>query len=173
MRLPLCLAALLMVQACSPSLNWREISLDPLPARAQMPCKPDRGTRTVTLAGAVLELQMAGCTADGATFALMAARAPDPSRAGAVLDAWKQGTLQHMRASESQESAFAPPGALGIPQSVRVKAQGSGSEGAVVADAVWTARVSGQGLTLIHAVMYRPTSSREVADAFLGGLQLP
>jgi hypothetical protein len=173
MRLPLCLAALLMMQACSPSLNWREIRLDPLPVWAHMPCKPDRGTRTIALAGVVLELQMVGCATDGATFALMAAPVPDPGRAGVMLDAWKQGTLQHMKASETRESAFAPPGALGIPQSLRVQARGAGPTGAVVADAVWTARVSDQGVTLVHAVIYRPTANPEVAEAFFGGLRLP
>ena len=173
MRLPLCLAVLLSMQACSPSLNWREVRLDPLPVRAQMPCKPDRDTRAITLAGVALDLQMAGCRADGATFALMAARVPDPSRAGTLLDAWKQGTLQHMKATDARESAFAPAGALAIPQSVRVQSRGTGPEGAVAADAIWTARVSEQGLTLVHAVIYRPAARPEAADAFFSGLQLP
>ena len=173
MRLLLSLAALLLASACSPALNWREIRLDPLPVRAQMPCKPDRGTRTVELAGASLELQMAGCEADGATFALMAARLPDPARAGAVLLAWKQGTLQNMKASDPRETPFAPAGALVIPQSVRVQAQGRGPQGAVASDAVWTARVGEQGLTLVHAVVYRPTARTDIADTFFAGLQLP
>ena len=46
--------------ACTPSLNWRQVSLAPSSAIALLPCKPDRTTRSVPLGGVPTELTVAG-----------------------------------------------------------------------------------------------------------------
>jgi hypothetical protein len=54
--------------ACTPTFNWREVTLDDLPVTALLPCKPDRATRTLPMAGAPRTMVMAGCKAGGAMF---------------------------------------------------------------------------------------------------------
>ncbi len=54
--------------ACTPAFNWRDVVFEGLPVAALLPCKPDRGERTVPLAGAPRQMVMAGCEAGGATF---------------------------------------------------------------------------------------------------------
>ena len=46
----------LTLSACSPTQNWRDIALEGTALKAQLPCKPDRTTRSVstTEAGARL-----------------------------------------------------------------------------------------------------------------------
>jgi hypothetical protein len=56
------------LQGCTPALNWRDVTFDTLPVTALLPCKPDRGERSVPLAGANRQMVMAGCEAGGATF---------------------------------------------------------------------------------------------------------
>ena len=77
--------AALGLLACTPSLNWRQVSLAPSSAIALLPCKPDRTTRSVPLGGVPTELTVAGCDTGGATFALMAATLPAGRAADEVL----------------------------------------------------------------------------------------
>jgi hypothetical protein len=59
---------LAMTSACTPAFNWRDVSFDNLPVAALLPCKPDRATRTLPIAGAPRAMVMAGCEAGGAMF---------------------------------------------------------------------------------------------------------
>ena len=77
--------AALMLAACSPALNWRSVALDGAALTATLPCKPDHAVRTVEMAGLPVELAMAGCEADNATFAISHAALPDPARADTAL----------------------------------------------------------------------------------------
>lgn len=61
---------LLVQAACTPTFNWREVSLEQAGATALLPCKPDRAERAVQLAGQTLQMRMAGCEAGGAMFTL-------------------------------------------------------------------------------------------------------
>lgn len=168
------LAPLFWLAACNPTLNWRETRFDQATPVALLPCKPDRGTREVPLGGAPVTLQMAGCEAGGATFAVMLARLDDAGAAAAALGGWKQATLANMRASAVSEVPFQPPGSLPLRESVRVTATGRTADGrAVNAQAVWLAQASGPGVQLVHAVVYADAPLADVADTFFSGLRLP
>jgi len=168
------LAALLLA-ACSPTLNWREVPLAPGTSVALLPCKPDHATRSVPLGGVPTELDVAGCEAGGATFAVMVATLPEGRAPDEVLAGWQQATLANMQAAAaSARTPFRPAGGLPLAHAERLVAQGQGADGkAVAAEAVWTARaVEGGGTELLHAVMYAPRPQPEVADAFFAGLKL-
>jgi hypothetical protein len=62
------MAALGLLPACTPTMNWRDVRFDNSPVAALLPCKPDRATRSIALGGVALELVMAGCEAGGAMF---------------------------------------------------------------------------------------------------------
>jgi hypothetical protein len=61
-------AILTCLSACTPTFNWREIRFDQAGVTALLPCKPDRASRVVELAGQQLATSMAGCEAGGAMF---------------------------------------------------------------------------------------------------------
>jgi hypothetical protein len=63
--------------ACTPAFNWREVAFDGLPVVALLPCKPDRGERSVPLAGAPRQMVMAGCKAGEAMFTVAIVRVDD------------------------------------------------------------------------------------------------
>lgn len=163
-------AALSLLAACQPALNWRDVQMQGTPLKVQLPCKPDRASRAVVIAGQSLQLQVAGCDAAGATFAVMLADLPQPLAAGAVLAQWRQATLLNMRASQVQDTAFAPAGALRLTQSVQTQAQGlqPGQGTAVQARAVWFSN----GAQVFHAVVYAPQLAPEAAEGFFSSLAL-
>ena len=81
--------------ACSPRLNWREVQLGRL--IALLPCKPDSASRKVVLDGQTLNMDMAGCEASGALFAISRVQAADAVQAGALLPALRQASLDNVQ----------------------------------------------------------------------------
>ena len=164
----------LLAAACTPALNWRQVSLPPASASLLLPCKPDRTTRSVPLGGVPTELAVAGCEAGGATFALMAATLPAGRAADDLLAGWQQATLAHMHASGTpQREPFTPRGASALPHAQRLQAQGRAPDGRpVVAHAAWAARaLPGGGAELLHAVVYAERAQPAAAAAFFEGIQ--
>lgn len=158
---------------CSPAFNWREIRLEEAPLTVLLPCKPDRGSRNVPLAGESVELRMLGCEAGGATFAVSQVRLRPGAPATEALAQWRAATLANMQGRNVREQPFQPAGSLVLPQSVRLAATGQRADGRPVqAHAAWFARTSPEGMWLFHAVIYADAVPPEAADAFFGGLKL-
>ncbi len=65
-----------LLAACTPAFNWREVGFDQAGVTALLPCKPDRGTRAVQLAGQAAQMSMAGCESGGAMFTISLVEVP-------------------------------------------------------------------------------------------------
>ena len=119
---------------------------------------------------------MAGCDADGATFAVSHAALTDPARVGAALTHWRAAVIANLgnrAAASAVDVPYAPPGVLPLAQSVRTVVQGQRPDGtAVVAQSVWFARSVGPQVRLYHAVVYTSKPRPEVADQFFAGITL-
>jgi hypothetical protein len=154
----LSISAALLLNACSPSLNWRETRITDTDLTAMMPCKPAHHKRTVPLAGLTVTMQMTACDADGATFAIAHASIPDASAAPEVLAQWRRITLANIGAGVAKES----------PPSPRVSAQGKRGDGRpVTLQGTWFA----QGSHVFHAAVYAPTITSEMSETFFSGLK--
>jgi hypothetical protein len=151
----------LLLNACSPSLNWRETRISDTDLTAMMPCKPAHHQRSVPLAGLTVTLHMTACDADGATFAISHAVIPDSSAAPRVLAEWRRVTLSNMNATAQTESAVAAA-------SPRICAQGKRGDGsAVTLQGTWFA----QGSHVFHAAVYAPTITPDMSETFFSGLK--
>ncbi len=160
----------LVLAACSPALNWRSVRSDAHSLQMLLPCKPDKATRDVPMAGATVALDMQGCDAAGATFAVSHVRLADATQAVAALAGWQAATLAHLHAAPPQLQPFALPGGL---MGVRWAVQGQRSDGRPVsAQTVWFAHLQPNGVDLFHAVVLADTKDAAVADTFFTGLQL-
>lgn len=168
--------AVLLLSACSPSLNWRETRIADTDLAAMMPCKPANHQRTVPLAGLTVTLQMTACDADGATFAIAHTSIPDSSAAPRVLAEWRKSTLSNMNAKsvrESRDAAESPATPAPLPgASMLAIAQGQRGDGsAVTLHGVWFAR----GAQVFHAAVYAPTQAgnvtTEMTEPFFSGLK--
>jgi hypothetical protein len=73
--------------ACTPAFNWRDVSFEQAPVTALLPCKPDRGSRQVSLGGQAVQMHMAGCESGGAMFTLSLVEVPESMQLKAVADA--------------------------------------------------------------------------------------
>jgi len=161
------LALLLVVAACSPSLNWRNASLDGL--RFSLPCKPDTAERPVVLDGQTLHMAMAGCQAEGALFAVSRITLPPGLPAASVLAQWQQGAWARMQAGPATERTL-PASAQGSPAMVIYAASGRTPQGEPVqAQLVWLQ----SGNTLFHLALYAPRIRAEMQEPFLSAVQLP
>ncbi len=166
--------ALMALAGCTPALNWREVRFDQADVVALLPCKPDKGERTVPLAGQSVVLRMQGCDVGGATFAVAHAAWPDAAQADQALAQWKAATLANMHATAVQEEAFLPSGAIALPHSRRLTASGRrAGGGAVTAQAAWFARVRGNSIDLFQAVLYTEQLDAESSAAFFSGIRFP
>ena len=76
----LCAAVVGALTACSPYARLEGGADFRNRVQASLPCKPDQVQRSVELAGAPVDLQMSGCEAGGATFAVACAAVQDPRR---------------------------------------------------------------------------------------------
>lgn len=164
-------AASLVLAACSPALNWREVHLGDAGLKLMLPCKPDRASRRMEMAGGEVELQMVGCEAGGALFSVSAVDLGDAARAADVQLHWQQAMLAAMQAPASAQTvAYSLKGADARPAPLRLGAQGRRPDGsAVQAQAVWFVR----GTQLYHAAVYAERLSSDAVDPFLSGFEFP
>lgn len=166
----------LVLSACSPEQNWREVTLEGSTLKAQLPCKPDRTTRSVPLGGVPVDLQVVGCESGTAIVAVMTAPLNPGADAHTVMAGWQKATLDNARVSQplaaGQQQAWHRPGQLPLASSVRLQAQGLRAHGEpVMVDAVWGAVADGGRVRLIHAVVYDQKISPEMANTLFDGLK--
>lgn len=160
---------LIVLAACNPVLNWRELVWSRSDIKAMVPCKPDLGSQKVELAGQSGELQMAGCEVSDQLFAISCIDVKVADQLQATQQAWQRDMLANLQAGSPVVSAVTLKGASLWPVPVRLSAAGLGSRGEPLqAQALWFAKAA----TLCHAVVYAPNISQEAAEVFFSGIEI-
>ncbi len=156
--------------ACSPTLDWREVRTDTSSLRFLLPCKPDQAQKQVPLGPSEVQLNMLGCEAGGATFAVAWAELAPGAETAAVLSQWERLTLQNMRAAAPAESkALKVVGAASSPAPHLLLATGQTADGKPVQG---QAAYFSNGSQIFQAVVYASKISPEAADTFFSSLRL-
>ena len=169
---PASLAILLV--ACTPTFNWREVPVGDGDLVALLPCKPDRAERMLPLGTDSVRVDMAGCEAGGVTFAVAHAEASGPAQASAWLDAWRRATRARLEGRASTEAAGVLPRAAAAPAPLRLDApMGTGDDRAPPMRVLWFARQHPRGVSLYQATAIGQPSSTEALETFFEGLRLP
>lgn len=106
-------AAILMLLACSPQFDWREVRGSNAPFRVLMPAKPASFSREVQLAGLKLNMQMTAADAAGVNFAVGSVRLDEPGKAGIVAEAMKDGMLKNVQ-GQITKTADSPVGVVEV-----------------------------------------------------------
>lgn len=154
--------------ACSPVLDWREVRLEGL--QAMLPCKPDHGERGVQLGALDVRLQMSGCEAGGALFAISHVRVQG-DQATAVQAAWRSAALSNMQASavQSHPIRLGKAPASGGSALDLLNAQGTQPDGKPVqARLVWIVA----GNDVYHVAVYGPHLNDEQLETLFTDLRL-
>jgi hypothetical protein len=148
--------SVLGLSACQPSLNWRNVQMPETTLSFELPCKPDKTTKPVTMAGQTLELSVVGCEAGDAVWAVMSAKLSADADRTELLKGWRQATLQNMRANQIEDATWMPARMTALPGALRLKAIGTTAKGEPVrAHAVWFAHLEGDAVRVVHAVVYQ------------------
>ena len=100
------LAALATLGACSPQFDWRSVPLPDTQLIAELPCRPARFQRDVTVAGVPLKLYMLSCEAGGVTYGVATAEVGDPARVDAVLFGLRDSAAAAIRSADSTSGAL-------------------------------------------------------------------
>jgi hypothetical protein len=161
------LLSTLLLQACSPSLNWREVRLPGGDYKALLPCKSDQATRPQRLAGQDLQLTVQGCKAAGGLYAVSVAELAAPSSLPAVLAQWQQQLLTSLKASATTEHPVSIADADSLPPAVYLEATGEGADGrALSVQALWFVR----GSRIYHAALYAERITEPMSVTFFSGV---
>ncbi|MGK6308723.1 hypothetical protein [Variovorax sp. DT-64] len=182
MPLPLCsrLAPLVLLAAtlgaCSPVFNWREVPIADEGLVALLPCKPDRATRNLPLGtgSASIAVDMTGCEAGGATFAVAHATAEDAAQAESWMRAWRSATRNQLAGATIAEApATLPPRAAASPAPVRLEVRPQGAGDPAPAQILWFAQQRGGKTALYQATVVGRPASADAPTVFFEGLRLP
>lgn len=167
-----CVAALVLAlatAACSPALNWREVPLESLVAL--LPCKPDHAERRVqfdTLNGAIPDavLQVSGCEAAGALYAVSHVRVTDAAQVVPTRTAWRQSALATFRAVAV--GLQAKPLRLGTILTLE-ELEGKQADGTAI-QAQWAWIVKGQDI--YQVAVYGSKLDKEMTELLFSELRL-
>lgn len=164
------LTGLLILAACSPAFNWREVRPEGTRLSLLLPCKPDKAQKVVPLGAQSTTLSMLGCDAGGVTFAVAVADLGDASKAGEVLAGWQSVALANMKAAAgtAQSMPLKVAGASPEPAAIRVSASGQRADGTLVQG---QAAYFASGTQVFQAVMYAPAIEPDVAETFFASLK--
>ena len=181
---------LLLLPACSPALNWRDVRPEGTALVLLLPCKPDKAEKPVPLGGKPTTLKMLGCNAAGATFAVAVADIGDAATGAPILAQWQALTLANMKApplegaagagavvvaasaaagnQPTQVAALKLPGAASQPPPVLIKARGQRADGTAAAG---HAAYFAQGSQLFQVVLYADKIAPEVSETFFSSIR--
>lgn len=168
--LALAAAAAAAAVACSPVFNWREIPIADDGLIALLPCKADRATRMLPLGAELISVDVTGCEAGGATFAVAHAAASDAAQAEAWMRAWRAATRTQLGSAPVAETPVVLARAADVPAPVRLDTQPGASAPTHV---LWFAQQRAGKVALYQATVLGKPSSSEALAIFFEGLRLP
>jgi len=96
-------AASLLLLACSPTYDWREIRGEGASYLVMLPAKPSSHTRTVNLDGTQVQMTMTGAETDGVSFTVATAQLADAAQAQKAMQAMKNAMVRNLGGSVKQE----------------------------------------------------------------------
>jgi hypothetical protein len=164
---PLAMLLVFGFAGCSPALNWRTVSLGD--TTVTLPCKPDRAQRAVRLGDQSFEMEMVGCEAEGALYAVSRVRLASAADADSVRTLWQAASLQQIR-GQSSAALLAPSARAQALRLNTTDAIGQARDGRPVsARLTWTVRAS----DLLHMAVYAPRLTPEMVEPFFDGIQSP
>jgi hypothetical protein len=168
-------ALALAAAACSPTFDWRETRAEGAAGlQALFPCRPASQARTVTLAGASVEMTMQACTAGQITFALTHADLGDPALVEPALLELARSAAEHLRAGGAAAAATAASQPASVPgmtpqrQAARWRLAGQLRDGRALQEEL---ALFSKGTRVYQATMLGPRLDDSAREAFFGGLR--
>ena len=119
-----CTAGVLLC-ACSPKYDWREIRGEGAPYSVMLPAKPASHSRPINLDGNQVTMTMTATEVDGVTFAVGTAELPDAGKAVNAVNAMKSVLVKNINGTVQREAAASS----GDDTSIQIDATGKDASG--------------------------------------------
>jgi len=121
----LCAGASVLLAACSPKFNWREVRSKDAHYSVLLPTKPSTFARSINLDGSVLTMSMTASKVDDTVFAVGSASVADAAKAQAALIAMKTALVKNISGTvRSEKSSAAASSTQGLSSSIDIEAVG-------------------------------------------------
>lgn len=158
-----CISCALLLVACSPKLDWREVRGSGAPFVVLLPAKPASYTRAVNLDGLQVSMTMTAAEVDKVVFAVGTAELPDAAEAPKALNAMKTALVRNIGGTIKQEKTSQD----GAAATIDIEASGTESR-------VLLARFLAKDKRVYQLVMLGKEGalSREAADTFFSSFKL-
>lgn len=164
----------LLISACSPPFNWREVRPFGMPLLALFPCKPDESERKLAIGERAVLMKLAHCDTGGATFTLSFFDLKDAASMQDTIDRWKAASLLQIRASASELAPFPVKGASPLVPPFTLVAQGRKPDGSPLTfHAVWFAVGTQVFQAAVYANVAVDLANPGLAETYFSGLRLP
>lgn len=160
-RLALLLNLLVLLSACSPALDWREIRSADGSYTVLMPAKPASDMQKVVLAGKTVDMTMRGAEVNRVTYAVGSVQLASEDEARQAASEMQQALLRNIAARDPKSRTIAVDG---LPLT-EVQAGGKSPSGPVSL----AARFGSRGTRVYQAVVLGPSADfrQEAAETFL------
>lgn len=162
-------ASAVLLSACAPSMNWREVRADAQGAVMLFPCKPSSFSRMVRLGEEQVRMTLQACDAGGATWGLSWADVGDPARVPVALRALRQSAADNLAATPGEALPLRVPGATPQPDSLRQSLVGRTPDGKPVSGQI---AVFSRGTVVFQATMLGGSALEEPATTFFTSVRL-
>jgi hypothetical protein len=170
-RAPLLLALVLalVLVACTPTLDWREVRPAGSAMLALFPCKPASHARPVALAGRTVSLTLYACTAGETTYALAFADVGEPGQVRAALAELKSSAWANVRAATPVATQpIQLPGMTPNPEATRWRVPGQLPNGQAVQEA---GAVFARATMVYQATVIGATLDEQATQTFMEALR--
>lgn len=165
----LLIAAMLLVSACSPALNWREVRGSDAPFSVLLPAKPATHARPIDLNGLKVTMNMTAAEANGVSFAVGSVMLADPAQHAKALAAMQTAMVRNIRGEIKREQTVRLADGSAATEIEAVGRVGKQGQAVLLAG-----RFAGKGAWVVQAVVIGEPDklSREALETFLGSLRL-
>lgn len=161
--------AVLLLGACSPVLDWRQVRPEGWRLALSMPCRPASHARSVALAGPPVELVMYACSAADHTFAIASADLGDLARIGPALQALHQAAVANVQGVSDAEVPAAVKGMTPHPDARQWRVKGRLPDGVAVQEQVL---VFTHGQRVFQATVVGPRADDALVRPFFDPIEV-
>ncbi|MEO6921432.1 MAG: hypothetical protein ABI171_20690 [Collimonas sp.] len=162
---------MLLLSACSPKFNWREVRSKEAPYSVLLPTKPSTFSRPIDLDGMPLTMTMTASKVDDTVFAVGSATVPDAAKAQAALIAMKTALVKNINGIvRSEKSSAAASSTQGLSASIDIEAVGKTPGGK---DEVLFGHFVSRDKQIYQVIVMGPAKevSRENVDTFISSFK--
>ena len=120
--------------ACSPALDWRQMTPTGLAVQARFPCRPASLTRQVPVLQRRLPMVMHACSAAGGTFALAGIDLGDVREVSPAMEFLRDAASRNLGVGSARAQPWVVPGMTPNVQAGRLVLKGRRPDGSAVTE---------------------------------------